>query len=58
VPLQLGILIGAGLALALVVGLIAARTRLGELNAASWLVVVGAIVLLTEHPLFAINSCS
>ena len=31
-----------------------ARRRLGALNAASWLVILGALALMTEHPQFAI----
>jgi hypothetical protein len=52
--LQLSIQIGAVVALAVVVVIVAARRRLGELNAASWLVIWGALILLTEHPQFAI----
>ena len=52
--LQLSIQIGAVVALAIVVIVVAARRRLGELNAASWLVIWGALILLTEHPQFAI----
>ena len=42
------------ISLAFVVVLVLARKRLGELNAASWLVIWGAIILMTEHPQFAI----
>ena len=52
--LQFSIQIGAVVALAVVVVISAARRRLGELNAASWLVIWGACILLTEHPQFAI----
>ena len=34
--------------------LVLARKRLGELNVASWLVIFGAIVVLTEHPHMAV----
>ncbi len=37
-----------------VVALFVARKRLGALNTASWLVIWGAVVLLGEHPQFAI----
>src|SRR5262245_55581722 len=53
--LALSIQIGAAVALGVVVGLVAARRRLGALNAASWLVVLGALALATEHPQFAIS---
>src|SRR5262245_42625825 len=52
--LQLSIQIGAIVFLAIIVIIVAARRRLGELNAASWLVILGAFILLTEHPQFAI----
>ena len=52
--LQLSIQIGAVVALAVVIIIVAARRRLGELNAASWLVIWGALILLTAHPQFAI----
>ena len=52
--LQLSIQIGAVVFLAIIVIIVAARRRLGELNAASWLVIWGALILLTEHPQFAI----
>ena len=41
-------------ALAIVALLVMARRRWGALNVASWLVIYGAIILMTEHPLFAI----
>ena len=53
-PLQLSIQLGAAIALGVIIVLVAARRRLGALNAASWLVIWGAIILATEHPLFAI----
>ena len=40
--------------LAVVVVLVLMRKRIGELNAASWLVVFGAFILFSEHPQFAI----
>ena len=40
--------------LAIVVVLVVMRKRIGELNAAFWLVVLGAVILLAEHPQFAI----
>src|SRR5262245_50284432 len=52
--LQLSIQLGAAVALGVVVVLVAARQRLGALNAASWLVVLGALALASEHPQFAI----
>ena len=52
--LQLSIQLGAAIALGVVVVLVAARRRLGALNAASWLVILGALALATEHPQFAI----
>lgn len=42
------------ISLAFVVVLVLARKRLGELKTASWLVIWGAVILLTEHPQFAI----
>ena len=41
--------------LAIVVALFLARNRMGKLNAASWLVIFGVIVLVAEHPQFAIT---
>ena len=52
--LQLSIQLGAAIALGVIIVLVAARRRLGALNAASWLVIWGAIISATEHPLFAI----
>jgi hypothetical protein len=52
--LQLAIQIGAAFSIAIIIIVLVARQRLGELNAASWLVIWGAIILATEHPLFAI----
>src|SRR2546425_9676291 len=51
---QLGALVGAVISLAIVVALIGFRKRLGALNAASWLVIWGAVVISGEHPFFAI----
>src|SRR5262245_2697202 len=53
--LQLSIQLGAAVALGVVAVLIRARRRLGALNAASWLVILGALVLMTEHPQFALS---
>lgn len=53
--LQNGAILGGLIGLAIVVALIAARGRFGVLNAASWLVIWGALVLLVEHPQFAIS---
>src|SRR5262245_54946839 len=53
--LQLSIQLGAAVALTMVIVLVAARRRLGPLNAASWLVVLGALALATEHPQFALS---
>ena len=52
---QLGALVGAVISLAIIVALIAARKRLGALNAASWLAIWGAVVIAGEHPFFAIS---
>src|SRR5262245_46237517 len=53
--LQLSIQLGAAVALGVAVVLVRARRRLGALNAASWLVVLGALVLASEHPQFALS---
>src|SRR5262245_1839861 len=53
--LQWSIQLGAAVALGVVVMLIRARRRLGALNAASWLVILGALALATEHPQFALS---
>ena len=47
--------IGGVLALAVILALVLARNRLGRLNAASWLVVLGAMVIAGEHAQFAIS---
>ncbi len=47
--------IGGVLALAVILALLVARNRLGRLNAASWLVVLGALVIASEHAQFAIS---
>ena len=52
--LELSIQLGAAIAFGVVIVLVAARRRLGALNAASWLVILGALALATEHPQFAI----
>ena len=52
---QLSIQLGAAVALGVVIVLVAARRRLGALNAASWLVILGSLALMTEHPQFAIT---
>ena len=49
VPAIIGVL-----ALAVILALLLARKRLGRLNAASWLVVLGAVVIALEHGQFAI----
>ena len=53
--IQLQTAVGSVIVLALVLALIVARERLGSLNAASWLVVVGAVVIAGEHAQFAIS---
>ena len=52
--LPLALQIGAAFSIAIIVMVLVARHRLGELNAASWLVIWGALIIATEHPLFAI----
>lgn len=52
--LQLVVTLTALIPLIILFSLILARYRLGVLNAASWLVILGVIILMTEHPLFAI----
>ena len=42
-------------ALSVVVALIGSRKSLGALNAASWLVICGSVVLLAEHPMFTLT---
>lgn len=46
--------ISGAIGLAIVVAVVLIRKRVGRLNAASWLVIFGVIVVLTEHPQFAI----
>jgi hypothetical protein len=53
--LELSIQLGAAIALGVAIVLVRARRRLGALNAASWLVILGALALATEHPQFAIS---
>ena len=48
-------LIPSVIGLAIVVALFLTRKRMGKLNAASWLVIFGVIVIVTEHPQFAIT---
>jgi hypothetical protein len=52
--LQLGIQIGAAVSIVIIILLFGARRRLGVLNAATWLVIWGALIIATEHPVFAI----
>ena len=52
---QFGSLIAGAVVLMVVLALILLRKRLGELNAASWLVVWGAVIMMGEHPQFAIT---
>ena len=47
--------IAGALALAVILALFLARNRLGRLHAASWLVVLGALVIVVEHAQFAIS---
>ncbi len=51
---QQGALVGAVVSLAVIVAFIVFRKRLGTLNAASWLVIWGAVIIAGEHPFFAI----
>ena len=53
--LQLSTTIGGIVALGAVALLVLIRERLGPLNTASWLVVLGAVIMLPEHPQFAIT---
>jgi len=53
--LQIGALIGGTIVLVLIGTLVAFRRRLGVLNAASWLVVLGTFVGVGEHAQFAIS---
>jgi hypothetical protein len=52
---QQGALVAAVVSISVIVGLIAFRKRLGTLNAASWLVIWGAVIIAGEHPFFAIS---
>jgi hypothetical protein len=52
--LQVSTTIAGIVALGVVALLVLIRDRLGPLNAASWLVVVGAVIVLPEHPQFAL----
>jgi len=47
-------LIAGVIALAVVPALVLARNRLGSLNTASWLVILGALVIVSEHGQFAL----
>lgn len=47
--------IGGVIAFAVILALFLTRNRLGRLNAASWLVVLGALVIVAEHAQFAIS---
>lgn len=53
-PQQQG-LIPAFVGLLVVITLIMARKRIGALNAASWLVIWGSVVLIGEHPQFTLT---
>jgi len=53
--LKLSISIGAAVVLGAILLLIVLRNRLGVLNTASWLVILGAVVILPEHPQFAVS---
>jgi len=48
-------LISAAVGLLVVAALIAFRKRLGVLNAASWLVIWGSVILAGEHPQFTLT---
>jgi hypothetical protein len=47
--------LGGAIALAVIFALLLARHRLGVLNAASWLVIVGGAVIVGEHAQFALS---
>lgn len=47
--------VGAVLVLIIALALIVLRKRLGVLNAASWLVIVGGLVIAAEHAQFALS---
>src|SRR6266566_4655378 len=48
-------LIGGVIAFAVILTLFFARNRLGRLNTASWLVILGALVIVGEHGQFALS---
>src|SRR5712692_335249 len=48
-------LITGVIALAVILALVLARNRLGSLNTASWLVILGALVIVAEHGQFALS---
>ncbi|MBI5563398.1 MAG: hypothetical protein HY870_00780 [Chloroflexi bacterium] len=52
---QLIVNVMALVAVVVLIAIIVTYRRRGPLNTAAWLVIWGAIVLLTEHPLFAIG---
>jgi hypothetical protein len=54
-PVQLIVNVMAVVAIVVLIAIIVTYPRRGLLNTASWLVIWGAIVLLTEHPLFALG---
>ena len=53
--LQDQVLISAVIALVVILALLLARNRLGRLNTASWLVILGALVIVSEHGQFALS---
>ena len=53
--LEIAVIIDAAIQILVIAALVALRKRLGILNAAAWLVVWGALVIASEHVLFAIS---
>jgi hypothetical protein len=53
--LQLSIRIGALVLGGAILSLVLLRNRLGLLNSASWLVILGAVAIMPEHPQFALT---
>ncbi len=53
--LQIGTSLGGVIVRVMIIVLIAFRKKLGALNAASWLVMIDALVLVGEHAQFAIS---
>ncbi len=53
--IQNWVLIAGVMVFAVILALFLARTRLGRVNAASWLVGVGALVIANEHGQFALS---